>query len=175
LGGTLFAYFAIMTEPFRLRLFGDIYVEETSDKALVLYKGDKVISPNKYAYIWDLAPRAYALRQVADHRIDIVFESGQMLFNAFYAHNLGPAYDDDTQLIAVLVTSGTLILDDWGHYKVFVSGYPRITTVYGDYLIVYRPEGVIPFVQIYDLRGNIIAEGTPMEAIQEVHNRRPSE
>jgi len=154
-----------MDKPFRLKLFGDIYVEETQDKTLRLHRGSDVISPHEYAYIWQLTSNAYALCRTEREKIDIVFSSGLMFFGAFYAHEIGAVGEnEDKYLIAVLVASGTLILDDAGHYLLFVSGYPRITTLYDTFLVVYRPDGVIPHAQVYDLDGKLVAEGLPMEA-----------
>ena len=162
--GTMFAYISSMEAPFRLKLFGDIYVEETTSKTLRLHRGESVISPHEYAYIFQLSPNAYALCRVEKEKLDIVFSSGIMFFGAFYAHQVGAVGEnEDKYLIAVLVAGGTLILDDTGHYMLFLSGYPRITTLYDTFLIVYRPDGVIPSAQVYDLDGRLVAEGLPLE------------
>jgi hypothetical protein len=170
--GTLFAFMFGMTSPFRLALFGDTYVEETPHGTLVLRKGDKTISPHEYAYVWTLAPRVAALCRVNREKIDLVFESGLAHFGAFYAYNAGPlGENEDRYLIAALVVNGTLILDDEGHYKLFVPNYPKVETLYGRFLVMYRPEGIVPYVQIYDLDGNLIAEGAPLEAREKVHKK----
>jgi hypothetical protein len=161
-----------MDKPFRLKLFGDIYAEGAPNKTLQLYRGGDVISPHKYAYVWNLSPNAYALYRVEKEKVDIVFSSGQMYFGAFYAHSIGAiGKNEDKHLIAVLVVGGTLIFDDTGHYMLFVAGYPRITTLYDEFLIVYRPDGITPFAQVYDLDGRLVAEGLPMQAREEASKR----
>jgi hypothetical protein len=170
--GTVFAYIRGMDKPFRLKLFGDIYAEEMPSKTLKLYRGDETISPHEYVYVWNLSPNAYALCRAEGEKIDLVFSNGLMQFGAFYAHPIGAVGEnEDKHLIASLVACGTLILDDFGHYILFISGYPRITTLYGKFLVVYRPDGVTPFVQIYDLDGKLVAEGLPMQAREEVRKR----
>jgi len=170
--GTVFAYIHSMDKPFRLELFGDIYAEETPSKTLRLYRGNDVISPHEYAYVWNLSPNAYALCRVDRERLDIVFSSGLMQFGSFYAHPIGAVGEnEDRYLIASLVASGTLILDDTGHYVLFISGYPRITTLYDEFLVVYYPDGVIPHAQVYDLDGKLLAEGLPLQVRDEVRKR----
>ncbi len=162
-----------MTEPYQLKLFSDFYAEETEKKTLRLYRGCDLISPHEYAYVWQLAPKAYALCRVDKEKIDILFSSGQMFFGAFYAHGVGAVGEnEDRHLIAVLVAGGTIILDDFGHYIMFLTGYPRITTLYDEFLIVYRPDGITPFAQVYDLDGRLVAEGAPMAARDEVRSKR---
>jgi len=170
--GTIFAYIYGMDKSFKLKLFGDIYAEETASKTLKLYKGSDVISPHEYAYVWSLSPNAYALCRTDKEKLDIVFSNGLMQFGSFYAHPIGAVGEnEDRYLIASLVASGTLILDDTGHYVLFISGYPRITTLYDEFLIVYHPDGVIPHAQVYDLDGKLLAEGLPLRARDEVRNR----
>jgi hypothetical protein len=161
-----------MDRPFRLTLLGDIYAEETPSKTLRLYRGENVISPHEYAYVWNLSPNAYALCRVEKEKIDIVFRSGLMYFGAFYAHPIGViGENEDRHLIAVLVVNGTIILDDNGHYLLFVSGYPRITTLYDTFLLVYRPDGITPFAQVCDLDGKVVAEGLPLQVREEARRR----
>ncbi len=161
-----------MDKPFRLKLFGDLYAEETEKKTLRLWRGGDVISPHEYAYAWQLAPTAYALCRANKEKIDIVFSTGQMFFGAFYAHSIGAiGENEDRQLIAVLVVGGTIILDNFGHYIMFLTGYPRIATLYDEFLIVFRPDGITPFAQVYDLDGKLIAEGAPMEVREAVRSK----
>jgi len=88
-----------------------------------------------------------------------------MFFGAFYADASGAiGENEDKYLIAALAAGGTLILDDSGHYRLFISGYPRITTLYDAFLLVYSPDGVLPSAQVYDLEGRLIAEGLPLMA-----------
>jgi hypothetical protein len=161
-----------MDKSFKLKLFGDFCVEETPNKTLRLHRGDNVISPYEYAYVWSLSQNAYALCRAEKEKIDIVFSSGVMNFGAFYAYPIGAVGEnEDRHLIAEIVASGTIILDDTGHYIMFIAGYPRITTLYDEFLVVYRPDGITPFVQIYDLDGKLVAEGLPMQAREEVRKR----
>jgi hypothetical protein len=170
--GTVFAYFYSMAETFKLKLFGDIYAEETPNKTLRLRRGDDIISHHEYTYVWSLSPKVYALCRADKEKIDIVFSSGQMYMNAFYAHSIGAVGEnEDRYLIAVLVVSGTLVLDDNGHYILFIAGYPRIATLYDEFLVVYRPDGITPFVQVYDLDGKLVSEGLPTQAREEARKR----
>jgi len=161
-----------METPFRLSLFGEIAVEETQSRTLRLYKGRNAISPHEYAYIWQLTPNAYALCRTGNEKIDIVFSGGQMFFGAFYAHEIGAiGENEDRRLIAALAVGGTLILDDTGHYVLFISGYPRVATLYDAFVVVYHPDGVVPHAQVYDLDGKLIAEGLPLEAREAAYKR----
>jgi hypothetical protein len=161
-----------MARPFRLKIFGDTYVEETPNGTLKLYVGGSVISPYEYEYLWDLSPNARALRRHDDERVDVVFASGVMSFGAFYAQDIGAIGEDgDRHLIALLVASKTLIVDDTGHYIMFVAGYPFITTLYDRFLVVCQPNDIIPHVRIYDLDGKIVSEGLPLEARDEARKR----
>jgi len=164
--------YCTMVKPFRPKLFGDIYLEETPSRTLQLYKGSDKISPHEYAYIWQLTPNAYALGRTDKEKLDIVFSNGLMFLGSFYAHTIGAVGENEEKcLIAVLVANGTIILDDTGHYVMFISGFPRINTLHDAFIVVYQPDGTIPTAKVYDLDGKMVAEGLPLEVREAAHKR----
>jgi hypothetical protein len=161
-----------MSTQYKVKLFVGIYAEETENQTLVVRREDGAVSPHEYAYYWYLTPSVVVLRRADGDRLDVLFASGQMLWNAYHAYELGTIGDDEEErLIAVLATSGTIILNEKGHYLFFTSGYPRIEVLDGRFLMVYSADSVIPYAKLYDLDGNLIAEGVVPAVVDEARKR----
>jgi len=153
-------------------LFGDIIAEELTAGGFLVRKGDKLVSPFEYAYFWRLTPKTCALRRDGSQKVDILFSNGRWFFGAIYAHELdrlGP--EKDRYLVAALVQHGTHVLNEEGDYLAFISGYPRITVLYDEFLIVYQQEGPTPRVSVYDLHGRFLASGELWDAITSAMKR----
>jgi hypothetical protein len=149
-------------------LFGDIVAEEPAKGSYVVRKDGALISPFEYAYFWWLTPKACALRREEDEKVDILFCNGRWFFGAVYAHELaGFGPEKERSLIAAIGQYGTHILNEEGDYLAFIPGYPRITVLYGSFLIAFQQEGSTPKVRVYDFYGRLLTEGMLWDAITE--------
>jgi hypothetical protein len=161
-----------MSARYKVKLFAGIYAEETERQTLVVRREDGAVSPHEYAYYWYPTSSVVALRRVDGDKVDVLFASGQMLWNAYHAYELGVVGDNEEErLVAVMATSGTIILNEKGHYLFFASGYPRIEVLYGKFLVVYSADGIIPHAKLYDLDGNLITEGVVPKVVDEARKK----
>ncbi len=150
-----------------VKLFGDIFAEQTEKETLVVKKGEKLVSPYEYTAVRRLTPKCWALRRANVVMEDILFASGVWFLGTKYAYvldSLGVKGDND--LIAAVGKWGIDVFDERGNRLAVIPDHYRLVVLDGEFLVSFASEGPAPQVKVYDLRGSLLAMGPMEKAIQ---------
>jgi len=156
-----------------VKLFGDITAEKTEKGTFVVRKGDKVVSPYEYTEVRQLTPRCWALFRSEAKRYDLIFASGAMQFGFQFAYALEKIGRSRKKKswIAVKLPNGTGVYDDSGNFVAFLPGLVNIAIADDRFLVARLGNGPEPYVKVYTMWGEFLAEGFMSEALQKANEK----
>jgi len=149
-----------------LRLFGGYYAEPTLGGTFVIKEAGILKSPHEYAGIDVVSNYAYAFTRAYEDKIDILFHDLSWLMgveDVYEVMKFG-ATPNAPSLIAVVHDDGIELMIDDGTPLMFIHGFPHYTVLDERFIIVFDPEKRGPYVRIYTLKGELVAEGNLWEA-----------
>ncbi len=146
-------------------LFGDVVAMKNENGKLVVMKGEKRVSPYEYGSIKFLTPKCWAFQRLNIVAEDLLFSSGVWFLGAKYAYVLkSMGKKEDKELIAAVGKYGKYVLDEHGNLRAFIPGNYSLYVLDGEFLV--SSEGPASQVEVYDLRGSLLAMGPMEEAVQ---------
>jgi hypothetical protein len=148
-----------------LRLFGEYYAVPTPDGVFYVREGDVLKSPHAYYFIEPLTNRVYSLARACDHKVDLLFSDLTWLMgleDAYAITHFGG--ENGIGVIAAVFDDGTQLMTDDGHNLMFIRGFPHFTIFDERFIVIYDPYKRGPYVKIYNLLGDFVAEGPLWEA-----------
>ena len=157
-----------------VKLFGDsIIAEQTEKGTYMVRKGEKVVSPFEYSEIRQLTPKCWVLFRPEDRRYDLIFASGVMQFGfqfAYVLEKIGRSRKKKSW-IAVTLPNGTGVYDDSGNFAAFLPGLVHIAIADDRFLVARLVSGPEPYVKVYTMWGEFLAEGFMSEALQKANEK----
>ena len=156
-----------------VKLFGDITAEKTEKGTFVVRKGDKVVSPYEYTEVRQLTPKCWALFRPEAKRYDLIFASVAMQFGFQFAYALEKIGRSRKKKswIAVKLPNGTGVYDDSGNFAAFLPGLVNIAIADDRFLVARLGNGPEPYVKVYTMWGEFLAEGFMSEALQKANEK----
>ncbi len=148
-----------------LRLFGEYHAVPTPDGVFYVREGEILKSPHAYCIVEPLTNHVYALTRAGVPKVDLLFSDLTWLMGledayavAYYGGKNGPS------IIAAVFDDGTQLMTDDGRNLMFIRGFPHYTIFDDRFIVVYDPYKRGPYVKVYNLLGDFIAEGPLWEA-----------
>jgi hypothetical protein len=158
-----------------LKLFGDYYAEPTFDGKFVIKERGILKSPHEYIGIDILSPCSYAFTRAHDDKIDILFYDLSWLMGVEDVYEVikfsGGA--NAPSIIAAVHDDGIELMTDDGRPLMFIHGFPHYTVLDERFIVVFDPERRGPYVRIYTLLGELVAEGNLWEAQRKALRWKP--
>jgi len=156
-----------------VKLFGDITAEQTEKGTFVVRKGDKVVSPYEYTEVRQLTPKCWTMFRPDAKRYDLLFSSGAMQFGfdfAYEVEKMGKSRKKKSW-IAVMLKNGTGVYDDSGNLVAFLPGLVNVAIADDRFLVALLMAGSEPYVKVYTMWGEFLAEGFLSEALQKAKEK----
>jgi len=156
-----------------VKLFGDIIAEQTEKGTFVVRKGEKVVSPYEYAFVRQLTPKVWALFRKEAKLYDLIFSNGGMQFGFDFAYEMEKMGRSrkKKRWIAAMIKNGTGVYDDSGNFLAFIPGLHRIAIADDKFLVALLWAFSDPYVKVYDLFGDFLAEGFMSEALGKANKK----
>jgi len=149
-----------------LRLFGDYYAEPTFHGTFVIKENGILKSPHEYIGIDIISTCSYAFTRANEDKVDILFCDLTWLMGVEDVYEVikfkGGA--NAPSIIAVVHDDGIELMIDDGRPLMFIRGFPHYTILDERFVVVFDPEKRGPYVRIYTLLGELVAEGDLWEA-----------
>ena len=157
-----------------VKLFGDSIVAEQTEKGTYKVKSDgQQLSPYEYSEIRQLTPKCWALFRPEAKRYDLIFASGAMQFGFQFAYALEKMGRSRKKKswIAVMLKNGTGVYDDSGNFVAFLPGLVNVAIADDRFLVALLMAGSEPYVKVYTMWGEFLAEGFMSEALQKANEK----
>jgi hypothetical protein len=155
-----------------VKLFGDIVAMENENGKLVVMKGEERLSPYEYARLRTITPRCYAFFRLGTNKYDLVFSSGVIMYGCHFAYKLERlGGGEGKSLIGAGILHGTHILDDLGNYLAFIPCIYDIAIAEDKFLVGFVQLRPKPYVRVYSLHGEFLAEGQMSKALSEAQQK----
>jgi hypothetical protein len=152
-----------------VKLFGDsIIAEQTEKGTYIVRKGENMVSPFEYSEIRQLTPKCWALLRPEAKRYDLIFASGVMQFGvqlAYALEKMGRSRKKKSW-IAAMLKNGTGVYDDSGNLVAFLPGLVNVAIADDRFLVALLMAGSEPYVKVYTMWGEFLAEGFMSESLQ---------
>jgi hypothetical protein len=148
-----------------LQLFAEYYAVPTLDGVFYVREGDILKSPHAYYIVEPLTNHVYALTRAHDHKVDLLFSDLTWLMgleDAYAVAHFGGK--NGIGVIAAVFDDGTQLMTDEGRNLMFIHGFPRYTIFDERFIVIYDPYKRGPYVRVYNLLGDFVAEGQLWEA-----------
>jgi len=157
-----------------VKLFGDSIVAEQTEKGTYKVKSDgQQLSPYEYSEIRQLTPKCWALFRPEAKRYDLIFASGAMQFGFQFAYALEKIGRSRKKKswIAVMLKNGAGVYDDSGNFVAFLPGLVNVAIADDRFLVALLMAGSEPYVKVYTMWGEFLAEGFMSEALQKANEK----
>jgi len=158
-----------------VKLFGEsIIAEQTEKGTYIVRKGENMVSPYEYSEIRQLTPKCWALKRADEtKRYDLIFANGEMQFGFQFAYALEKIGRSRKKKswIAVTLPNGTGVYDDSGNFAAFLPGLVHIAIADDRFLVARLVNGPEPYVKVYTMWGEFLAEGFMSEALQKANEK----
>jgi len=157
-----------------VKLFGDSIVAEQTEKGTYrVRKGENMVSPYEYFEIRQLTPKCWALKRANETREDILFDGGVMQFGFQFAYALEKIGRSRKKKswIAAKLKNGTGVYDDSGNLAAFLPGLVHVAIANDRFLVARLVDGPEPYVKVYTMWGEFLAEGFMSEALQKANEK----
>jgi hypothetical protein len=148
-----------------LGLFDSYYAEATPHGTFCIRENGILKSPHEYLIIEPLTNHVYSLTRASEHKVDLLFSDLTWLMgleDAYAVTHLGGK--DGIGVIAAVFDDGTQLMTDEGRTLMFIHGFPHYTIFDERFIVIYDPYKRGPYVRIYNLLGDFVAEGQLWEA-----------
>jgi hypothetical protein len=158
-----------------LKLFGDYYAEPTLDGTFVIKERGILKSPHEYSGIDIISTCSYAFTRAREDKIDILFYDLSWLMgveDVYEVIKFGKS-ENAPAIIAVVHNDGVELMIDDGRPMMFIHGFPHYTVLDERFIVVFDPEKRGPYVRIYTLLGELVAEGNLWEAQRKALRWKP--
>ncbi len=157
-----------------LELFGGYRAVPAHDGVFYVREGEVLKSPHAYYIVEPLTNHVYALTRAKGFKVDLLFSDLTWLMGLEDAYAVAH-YGDKNGLgiIAAVFDDGTQLMTDDGRNLMFIKGFPHYTIFDERFIVVYDPYKKGPYVKVYNLLGDFIAEGTLWEAQIKALSWRP--
>jgi hypothetical protein len=156
-----------------VKLFGDITAEQTEKRTFVVRKGDQQVSPFEYSEIRQLTPKCWRLFRPKAKRYDLIFSNGAMQFGfdfAYAVEKMGRSRKKKSW-IATMLKNGTGVYDDSGNFVAFLPGLVKVAVAEDKFLVALLWALSEPYVKVYTMWGELLAEGFLIEALQKAREK----
>jgi hypothetical protein len=156
-----------------VKLFGDIVAEQTAKGTYMVRKGEQQVSPFEYSEIRQLTPRCWRLFRPEAKRYDLIFTNGAMQFGFSFAYaveKIGRSRKKKSW-VAAMVKNGTGVYDDSGDFVAFLPGLVNVTVVEDRFLVALLWALSEPYVKMYTMWGDFLAEGYLTEALKKAKEK----
>jgi hypothetical protein len=157
-----------------VKLFGDSIVAEQTEKGTYkVRKGENMLSPFEYSEIRQLTPKCWRLFRPEAKRYDLIFAGGVMQFGFQFAYALEKMGRSRKKKswIAVMLKNGTGVYDDSGNFVAFLPGLVHVAIADDRFLVALLMAGSEPYVKVYTMWGEFLAEGFMSEALQKASEK----
>jgi hypothetical protein len=157
-----------------VKLFGDSIVAEQTEKGTYKVKGNgQQLSPFEYSEIRQLTPKCWMLFRPEARRYDLIFASGAMQFGFQFAYALEKIGRSRKKKswIAVMLKNGAGVYDDSGNFVAFLPGLVNVAIADDRFLVARLVNGSEPYVKVYTMWGEFLAEGFMSEALQKANEK----
>ena len=157
-----------------VKLFGDSIIAEQTEKGTYKVKGNgQQLSPFEYSEIRQLTPKCWRLFRYKADRCDLVFASGGMQFGFQFVYELARigSLKEENSFVGVMLPNGTGVYDDLGNFLVFMPRLYHISVADDRFLLAMLRALSDPYVKVYDLFGEFLAEGFMSEALQKANEK----
>jgi len=157
-----------------VKLFGDSIIAEQTEKGTYKVKGDgRQLSPYEYSEIRQLTPKCWRLFRPEDRRYDLIFASGVMQFGFQFAYALEKMGRSRKKKswIAAMLKNGTGVYDDSGNLVAFLPGLVNVAIADDRFLVALLMAGSEPYVKVYTMWGEFLAEGFMSEALKKANEK----
>jgi hypothetical protein len=152
-----------------VKLFGDsIIAEQTEKGTYIVRKGENMVSPYEYSEIRQLTPKCWRLFRPDAKKHDLIFSNGAMQLGfdfAYAAEKMGRSRKKKSW-IAVMLKNGTGVYDDSGNFVAFLPGLVNVAIADDRFLVAVLMAGSEPYVKVYTMWGEFLAEGFMSEALK---------
>jgi hypothetical protein len=158
-----------------LKLFGGYYAEPTFNGTFVVKEAGILKSPHEYVGIDIISPYSYAFTRASDGKVDILFYDLTWLMgveDVYEVIKFGEGRNAPS-VIAVVHDDGIELMTDDGKPLMFIHGFPHYIVLDERFIVVFDPEKRGPYVKIYTLLGELVAEGNLWEARREALSWKP--
>jgi hypothetical protein len=158
-----------------LKLFGDYYAEPTLDGTFVIKEAGVLKSPHEYVGIDIISPCSYAFTRAKSDKIDILFYDLSWLMGVEDVYEVikFSGGDNAPSIIAAVHDDGIELMTDDGKPLMFIHGFPHYTVLDERFIVVFDPERRGPYVRVYTLLGELVAEGNLWEAQRKALRWKP--
>jgi hypothetical protein len=149
-----------------LKLFGSYYAEPSYGGTFVIKENGILKSPHEYSDIEIVSVCCYAFTRAHQPKIDLLFSDLSWLMgveDVYEVIKFGQAGNAPSIIAAVHDDGIELLLDD-GRHLMFIHGFPYYTILDERFVVIYDPEKRGPYVRVYTLLGELVAEGNLWEA-----------
>jgi hypothetical protein len=157
-----------------VKLFGDSIVAEQTEKGTYKVKSDgQQLSPYEYSEIRQLTPKCWALFRPEAKRYDLIFASGAMQFGFQFAYALEKIGRSRKKKswVAVMLKNGAGVYDDSGNFVAFLPGLVNVAIADDRFLVALLMAGSEPYVKVYTMWGEFLAEGFMSEALKKANEK----
>jgi hypothetical protein len=157
-----------------VKLFGDSIVAEQTEKGTyIVRKGEKILSPYEYTLVRQLTPRCWKLFRPEAKRYDLIFANGAMQFgvdDAYQPERIGRKRKKKSW-IAAMLKNGVGVYDDSGDFIAFLPGLVHVAVADDKFLLALLMAGSEPYVKVYAMWGDFLAEGFLGEALERAKSK----
>jgi hypothetical protein len=157
-----------------VKLFGDyIVAEQDENGTFTVRRKDGYVLPYRYAQLKKIAPKCYLLGREGGKRYDLIFANGCVQFGYQYIYELGRVRRQGKEkvLIGIVYPNGVGVLDEEGNFLGFIPGHNQIIVVDDRFLVVLIGAASEPYVKVYDLFCELLAEGFMSEALEKARSK----
>ena len=158
-----------------LKLFGDYYAEPTFHGTFVIKENGILKSPHEYVGIDIISSCAYAFTRASEDKVDILFCDLTWLMGVEDVYEVlkFSGGENAPSIIAAVHDDGIELMIDDGRPLMFIHGFPYYTVLDERFIVVFDPEKRGPYVRIYTLLGELVAEGNLWEAQRKALRWKP--
>jgi len=160
-----------------VKLFGDSIVAEQTEKGTyIVRKGEQQVSPYEYTEVRQLTPKCWAMLRKEANRYDLIFANGAMQFGfrIAYALKTERLRRRKNNLIGLIFPNGTAVIDDSGYFLAFIPRPHYLVIAKDRFLVALVGDFPEPYVRVYDMFGEFLAEGFMNEALQKAKSKAES-
>jgi hypothetical protein len=149
-----------------LKLFGEYYAESNFDGTFVIKEKGILKSPHEYSDIDVVSSCCYAFTRARENKIDLLFYDLTWLMGVEDVYEVikFSGGENAPSIIAAVHDDGIELLLDDGRPLMFIHGFPYYSVLDERFIVIYDPEKRGPYVRIYTLLGELVAEGNLYEA-----------
>jgi len=157
-----------------LPLFAEYYAVPDLGGIFYVREGGILKSPHAYYLVEPLTNHVYAFTRVNGNKVDLLFSDLTWLMgleDAYVVTHFGGK--NGVGVIAAVFDDGTQLMTDEGRNLMFIRGFPYYTIFDERFIVIYDPYKRGPYVKIYNLLGDFVAEGLLWEAQAKALRWRP--